>query len=70
MIGKPLRVAFPDIHGMLHQLAHGWLEIVVAHHAAGDAGRTRSNAGLIDDDDAPLGALTLFRKPLAKTPCG
>ena len=36
---------------MRHQLAHGWLVVVVAHDAAGDARGTRADGFLIDDED-------------------
>ena len=42
---------FPDLDARRHELAHRRLEVVVAHDAAGDAGGTRADAGLVDDKD-------------------
>ena len=38
MVAEGLHVALPDLDALRHQLAHRRLEVVVADHAAGDAG--------------------------------
>ena len=44
---------------MGHQLAHGRLEVVVAHHAAGDAAGAGRDRGLVDHQDVLAAALAL-----------
>src|SRR3546814_4080994 len=48
MIAKGLGVALPHRHGVGHELAHGRLEVVVAHDAAGDAAGPGGDAALVD----------------------
>ena len=57
MIGVGLGVALPHLDRMGHQLAHGGLEIIVAHHAAGDARGAGRDRRLVDDDDVGARAL-------------
>ncbi len=45
------RVRLPHLDAGLHELAHRRLEVVVAHDAAGDAGRTGARAGLVEHYD-------------------
>ena len=45
------RIALPDLDAVLHQLAHGWLEIVVAHNAACDSRGARPNSAFVNDED-------------------
>ncbi len=45
MIAVHVRIGLPDLDAVLHQLAHGWLEIVVAHYAAGYPRGARARNG-------------------------
>ncbi len=50
VVTQGLGVLLPDLHAGGHQLAHRGLEVVVAHDAAGDAGRPRGHPGLVDHE--------------------
>ena len=56
MIAVRFRVALPNLDGMGHQFPHGWLKVVVADHAAGDAGCAAADGRLVDDEDVGTGA--------------
>ena len=58
------RVRLPDLDARLHQLAHRRLEVVVAHDAAGNAGRARTGMRLVEHDDVRAGAGTAGRQLL------
>ena len=47
VVVERLGIGLPDLHTGGHQLAHRGLEVVVADHAAGDAGRAGGHAGLV-----------------------
>ncbi len=47
VVVERLGVGLPDLHAGGHQLGHRRLEVVVAHHAAGDAGGAGGHAGLV-----------------------
>ena len=51
-----LGVGVPYLDGVGHELTHGGLEVVVAHHPAGDARRTSTSCRLLDDDDVVAAA--------------
>ena len=52
VVGEGLGVGLPDVHARRHQLGHGGLEVVVAHHAAGDPRRAGGHAGLVHHEHA------------------
>ena len=47
VVVERLGVGLPDLDAGGHQLGHRRLEVVVAHHAAGDPGRAGRHAGLV-----------------------
>ena len=51
VVAERLRIGFPDLDAVRHQLAHGGLEIIVAHHAAGNAAGPRGDRGLVEHQD-------------------
>jgi hypothetical protein len=51
-----LGVGLPDLDVGGHQLGHGRLVVVVAHHTAGDARGAGGDARLVDDGDVGTGA--------------
>src|SRR3546814_7790838 len=70
MIAKGLGVALPHRHGVGHELAHGRLEVVVAHDAAGDAAGPGGDAALVDDEDVLAAALAARRQRLGQVQRG
>ena len=50
-----IHVAFPDLDALRHQLAHGRLEVIVAHHAAGDAGGPGGDTGFVEHQNIGAG---------------
>ena len=57
VVGVGRRIGLPDLDAGLHELLHGRLEVVVAHDAAGDAGRAGAGMRLLEDHDVGAGAL-------------
>src|SRR5215471_8054102 len=51
VVGERTGVRLPDTDRVRHELAHRRLEVVVADHAAGDAGRAGAHAALVEDED-------------------
>ena len=68
VIREGVRVRFPHRHRVLHQLAHGGLEVVVAHDAARDARRPGADVGLVEDDDAVAPARSTALQLLGEFP--
>jgi hypothetical protein len=66
VVVERLRVGLPDLDACRHQLAHRGLEVVVAHDAAGDAGRAGGHPGLVDHEHvlAALGEVPCGRQPV------
>ena len=64
VVAVGLGIALPDRYRMRHQLAHRRLVVVVADDAAGDAGRARADAGLVEHHDP--GAVA--RRPSFRAP--
>src|SRR3546814_17499946 len=54
----------------VHGLAHGRLEVVVAHDAAGDAAGPGGDAALVDDEDVLAAALAARRQRLGQVQRG
>ena len=69
VVAERLGVALPDLDAEGHQLTHGRLEVVVADHAAGDAGGAGADPGLVQHDDA-LPAPAAPRPELAREVVG
>ena len=51
VVGVGGRIGLPDLDAGLHELLHRGLEVVVAHDAAGDAGRAGARVRLLEDHD-------------------
>ena len=64
------RVGLPDRDRVRHQPAHRGLEVVVADHAAGDAGRAGSDPGLVEDHDVCTRTRGAGLEPPGQVPCG
>ena len=60
------RIRLPDLDAGLHELLHGGLEVVVAHDAAGDAGRAGARVRLLEDHDVGTRALAARCQLLAE----
>ncbi len=55
VVAVGLGVAFPNVHGVGHEFAHGGLEVVIADDPAGNARSARADAGFVENDNvAPI----------------
>ena len=70
VIAEGLGIALPDRHRVCHELAHGRLEVVIAHHPAGDAAGPGGDAALVDHQDIPAAALPPRFQRLCQVPGG
>src|SRR5262249_36594939 len=68
MIAEGLWVALPYGDAVLHQPAHGGLEVVVPDDAAGDAGGAGGDAGLVEHEDVLAAALAVLAQVLGQVP--